>query len=155
MWSLTAGLCLFLILCSVFRSNTQPSPSLLPLCPVCLPISHPSRACVCMYIAIIAPSNPHSDVPVVPPHRFPACSQSWRGTISHLWGPRGTGLLSASLHFPSLQPCIPSVLRCPRSYHVQMCLLLTLLGRAYFITSLGLAVIISHSRLNDLTSLFC
>ncbi|CAG10587.1 unnamed protein product, partial [Tetraodon nigroviridis] len=31
------------ILC-VFRSRAQPSPSLLPLCPACLPISHPSRA---------------------------------------------------------------------------------------------------------------
>lgn len=155
MWSLTTGLCLFLILRSVFRSGAQPSPSLLPLCPACLPISHPSRARVCMYIAIIAPSNPHSDVPVVPPHRFPACSQSWRGTISRLPGPRGTGLLSVSLHQSSLQPCIPSVLRCPRCYHMQMCLLLTLFGRAYFITFMGLGVIISHSWLSDLTSPFC
>lgn len=155
MWSPAAGLCLFLILCSVFRSRAQPSPSLLPLCPACLPISHPSRACVCMYIAIIAPSNPHSDVPVVPPHHFPACSQSWRGTISHLPAPSGTGLLSVSLHLPSLQPCIPSVLRCPLCYQVQMCLLLTLFGRAYLITSLGLGVIISHSWINNLTSPFC
>lgn len=155
MWSLTAGLCCFLILCSVFRSRAQPSPSLLPLCPACLPISHPSRACVCMYIAIIAPSNPHSDVPVVPPHCFPACPQSWRGTISHLPGPRRTGLLSVSLHLPSLQPCVSSVLRCPHCYHVQMCLLLTLFGRAYFITSLGLGMFISHSWLNDLASPFC
>lgn len=70
MWSQAAGPRSLLILCSVFRSRAQPSPSLLPLCPACLPISHPSRARVCMYIAIIAPSNPHSDVPVVPP--FPS-----------------------------------------------------------------------------------
>lgn len=118
MWSLTAGLCSFLILCSVCRSRAQPSPSLPPLCPACLPISHPSRACVCMYIAIIAPSNPHSDVPVVPSHRFPACSQSWHSTIAHLPGPRGMGSLTASLHLPPLQPCIRSLMRCPRCHHV-------------------------------------
>lgn len=66
-----------------------------------------------MYIAIIAPSNPHSDVPVVPSHRFPARSQSRRSTISHLPSPRGTGSLAVSLHLPSLQPCTPSLSRCP------------------------------------------
>lgn len=55
----------------------------------------------------------------------------------------------------SLHACIPSVLRCPCCYHVPMCLLLTLFGRTYFITSLGLGVIISHSWLNDLTLPFC
>lgn len=93
-WSLTAGLGSLLILCSVFRSRAQPSPSLPPLCPACLPISHPWRARVCMYIPIIAPSSPHPDVPVVPapplpPPPSPACSQSCHGTISHLPGPRG------------------------------------------------------------------
>lgn len=109
MWSLTAGLCSFLILCSVFRSTAQPSPSLPPLCPACLPISHPSRACVCMYIAIIAPSNPHSDVPVVSSHRFPACSQSWHSTIAHLPGPRGMGSLTVSPHLPSLPSLHPLI----------------------------------------------
>lgn len=137
MWSLTAGLCSFLILCSVFRSRAQPSPSLPPLCPACLPISHPLRARVCMYIAIIAPSNPHSDVPVVPPHRFPACSQSCRGTISHLPGLRGTGSLTVSLRLPSLSPHIPSLLRCLCFHHVQMCPLLTPSRRAYITTSLS------------------
>lgn len=49
-----------LILCSVFRSRAQPPSSLPPACPACLPISHPLRVCVCVYVCHnYCPPNPH------------------------------------------------------------------------------------------------
>lgn len=107
---------LSLILCSVFRSRAQPPFSLPPPCPACLPISHPLRVCVCMYITVIAPSNPHHDVPVLlPPPTLPSMLPilTWHDFLSPpscLLGLRGTGSLTQLLPLPSLQPSLPSLM---------------------------------------------
>lgn len=79
-----------LILCSVFRSRTQPPTSLPSSYPACLPISHPLRVRVYVYVyhnyraGDPSPRPPpwHPCSPATP--HCPVCSQSWHGTISNL-----------------------------------------------------------------------
>lgn len=84
--------------CLVFLGRAQPSSFLPSPCPACLPISHPSWAWAIVYITIIEPCNPHFQLPCPhsPTSHYPACSQSWHGTISNLPPPWPVGLRRTS-----------------------------------------------------------
>jgi len=140
-----------------------------PAPPVYPSATHCERACVCMYITIIVPSNPRHPCSAAPPQppRRPACSQSWHGTISYLPparlpGLRGTGSLTLLLPLSSLQPSLPLLshehslrsLHCHLSTTLQLRLLLTLSCKEYFTPSLFVCMFTSHGWLDYLTSLF-
>lgn len=147
-WVLADWQRLSLILCSVFKSRAQTPPSLPLLGPACLPISHPLWLCVCMYITIIVPSNPHPDVSVLLPHYCPACSQSWHGTISYLLllasrVSEERGSLTVFLSLSPLSSTVAPLTQSSRftlpafpSTALQFSLLLTLTCKVYFTSPL-------------------